>query len=902
MRASDIERARSALAVLAPGDRDLWVKMAFALKSEFGDDAKSIWEDWGAGHVRPAQEVNATWKSAKPGPVTINSLFGLARQAGWKDDPGYKPPSSAEIEARRDRQRFQAEEDARVEAEMHAIARDSARRMWAAARPADDSHPYLVKKKVRAHGLRIGTWDVVDGKTGEVISVDNVLLVPMWDRERRLWSLQGIEASGFKRYLRGGAKSGHFHVLGGPPKPGPDGRQVVILAEGYATAASVHAATGHMVVVTFDTSNMATVCGQIRKALPDAVLVVAADNDAHLVADGKPNAGMEAARACARDYAAVVAQPGPGDWNDAAVKGVDVKAAIEAVLPGVVEEVPAAVDLVEPEIDGEGMAVRAKVTVLGHDGSTYYLYNHNKRRVVSYKRSEFGAMTTLIEICPDMQFWEMHFMTDKKKGVDMIQAFSWISGLADRRGVYNPYTIRGRGAWHDNGRLVFHHGEYLTVDGQAMHLADIQSEYIYQGQRPLSGIARDPLTSKEGSRLIQIARMARWVDPVSAYYLMGWTLLAPVCGALTWRPHCWVTGGAGSGKSTIIGSFVRPLIRGIGEIFQGASSEPGIRNWLKSDAIPVIIDETESNDEEDRKRLRQLLTMIRQSSTETEAVTAKGMSGGGGVQAYHIRSMFLLSSINIMSGDRESDASRMAVLHLKPACTDIEDDRWEDLKEALHRIALRTDLPGKLLARSISMLPVITKSINVFSNVCKDLMGGRQRDGDQYGTLLAGAWCLEHDAAPTQDDAECYAYDAGLRKVTGFSIAEVSQSDAQQVLSWLLESKIRVGADDVSIGEMVAEIAMRPISSAQIGVDKCIDILRRIGVTVRDKKMLVAPRSKEIQQIAAKSPFGADLKGHLSRLPGAGNFDGKTVRFTGGVTRVVSLPLSLVLGDDGPAL
>ena len=60
------ERVRSALQFIDPHNRDAWVKMAFAIKSEFGDDGFDLWDDWGSAHPRPASEVKATWKSAKP--------------------------------------------------------------------------------------------------------------------------------------------------------------------------------------------------------------------------------------------------------------------------------------------------------------------------------------------------------------------------------------------------------------------------------------------------------------------------------------------------------------------------------------------------------------------------------------------------------------------------------------------------------------------------------------------------------------------------------------------------------------------------------------------------------------------------------------------------------------------
>lgn len=311
----DIDRARSALSHLDPDcDRDTWVKYGMCVKHEFGEDGFELWDSWSsAGTKYSPSAVRSAWKSMNAeGKRTIASLFYDAKQKGWQDDKTHKKPTKAEIEARKAAGAARAEQAAQEEAEMHAKAAEWAQRLWDAAKPCE-SHPYLDRKGVASYGLRVGPWERIDEETGEVVVVaNNALLLPICDRQRKLWSLQAIfvDPNAKKLYLKGGAKAGNFFPIGKPQQH--DGRAVFILGEGYATCASVHAATGHMVLVCFDKSNLLTVARSLRERQPDAWIVFAADNDTHM--DGNP--GVTAARKAAQEVGGWVAVPPPGDFND----------------------------------------------------------------------------------------------------------------------------------------------------------------------------------------------------------------------------------------------------------------------------------------------------------------------------------------------------------------------------------------------------------------------------------------------------------------------------------------------------------------------------------------------------------------------------------------------------------
>jgi len=111
------DRIEEALQFIDPLDRDTWVKMGMAIKSELGDSGFEIWERWSqqadSFNHRDAKDV---WKSInQSGGVTIGSLFHDAKRNGWRGDDRYQKPTSEELA---ERQRITEERAAKDQAEI----------------------------------------------------------------------------------------------------------------------------------------------------------------------------------------------------------------------------------------------------------------------------------------------------------------------------------------------------------------------------------------------------------------------------------------------------------------------------------------------------------------------------------------------------------------------------------------------------------------------------------------------------------------------------------------------------------------------------------------------------------------------------------------------------------------
>ncbi len=161
-------------------------------------------------------------------------------------------------------------------------AREKAAAIWQAATPAPEDHGYLVGKGVKVHGVRVH---------------DGALVIPMRDGEE-LHSLQFIDLDGDKRFLTGGRMSGCYFAMGTP-------QEVLCIAEGYATGASIYEATGYAVAIAFSTGNLMAVARALRAKFPDKRLILSADND--LETPGNP--GLKKAQEAARAVRGLVAVP-----------------------------------------------------------------------------------------------------------------------------------------------------------------------------------------------------------------------------------------------------------------------------------------------------------------------------------------------------------------------------------------------------------------------------------------------------------------------------------------------------------------------------------------------------------------------------------------------------------------
>ena len=163
-------------------------------------------------------------------------------------------------------------------------------------------------------------------KTGGVTYRAGDVVVPLHDETGALVNLQLINPDGLKRTLKGGQVKGTCHTIEGQKQAGK--RQWI--AEGYATALTVHHLTGETVMVALSSVNLLSLASLVRQKHPACQIVLAADRD--LNGDGQTRAAA-AAQAC---EGTVALPPVFGDWNDAFMQNGEEatrKAIYDAIRP-----------------------------------------------------------------------------------------------------------------------------------------------------------------------------------------------------------------------------------------------------------------------------------------------------------------------------------------------------------------------------------------------------------------------------------------------------------------------------------------------------------------------------------------------------------------------------------------
>ncbi len=266
------------------------------------------------GGERPGWTRLREWQS-KAGHRYVVGCFGIwsGTDDGYtkielpkKDDNPQRPALTEEdIRAAREAQKAAAKAIADERKREAKVAAGWAAQVWAACTPAVE-HEYLARKQIAAHGARIfeGVKDlrlpgIDDGNLWRLQASVGALVVPMHDTNGNVCGIQFIFPAGHARtgkefWPSGMAMGGSFGIIGHLRRSG-----VLLLTEGFATAASLAEATGQAVAYAFSANNLGKTAKEIRSKYKSLRILICADDDYTTEAKTGTNPGVSAAQLAA---------------------------------------------------------------------------------------------------------------------------------------------------------------------------------------------------------------------------------------------------------------------------------------------------------------------------------------------------------------------------------------------------------------------------------------------------------------------------------------------------------------------------------------------------------------------------------------------------------------------------
>lgn len=521
--------------------------------------------------------------------------------------------------------------------------------------------------------------------------------------------------------------------------------------------------------------------------------------------------------------------------------------------------------------------------ILGYNRGEYYYLPRGAAQVVGLTPSNHSR-ANLYQLVTDQFYWGVRFPS-RSAAFNLDHAQCALLEIGQALGVFDREKLRGRGAWMDAGRVIVHTGGAVYIDGEKNKPGMTAGGNIYESAAELGALIPGEIASTaEANKLVQICERLTWEDNLSGALLAGWCVIAPVCGALKWRPHIWVTGPASSGKSTVKNDIIRRVVGPFAEYFEGSTTEAGIRQSIGADARPVIIDEFESEDQTAAARVQKILDMSRISSSGGKVT--KG-SATGEAESFTIRSAFCFSSINT-AVKYFADDTRISKLVLKRNTDDDADEHYRRISSDI--LSWFDDgFAKRILGRSIENLHTLLKNCDVFVTAAARVLHSR-RAADQVGTMLAGLYLCYSTKTIGVDEAEKWIRKHNWVEHTAIDMAD----DEMRLLEKIATSKIKLmnghGVKEMSIGSVI----MNCFKDHGVNGDWEQE-LNSIGIKIENDGFVISNTSTPMRKILEGTPWCADWRRSLKQLTGASVCN--TIYFSPGIrSKAVKLPYALL--DD----
>jgi putative DNA primase/helicase len=593
-------------------------------------------------------------------------------------------------------------------------------------------------------------------------------------------------------------------------------------------------------------------------------------------------------------------------------------------------------EVIDPAVNGDELTTDPRVVrilenrhfkCLGYMDVVSHFLSYESGQVVAISPAQM-KWNYLYHLAP-AAFWAANFPGPADRNglvrTDWEAAVDALIRATNLTGQFDPESQVGLGTWEDGKKMVFNSGRGLWVEGTGPLRIDEfcgKKNYIITRHCVMPDFDNPfPAEAPEILELLKIIRSVHWAPEgrnVSVMNMFGWLAIGPICGVLPWRPHLYLSGERGVGKSWIINNIINRIFGSYAANVKADSTESGLRNILNGNAFPLIFDEAEGETPEDRQRMAKIIRLARHSATPGESFVAQGVSGGGGQRQYAIKSTFLMCSITPQL-TASADFTRFGRAHVMGGLSHY--DFVERLLEPAERL-LTEEFSRRFMARMVIRASAMKRvSQLMYQGLAAYNM--EQRLIDVYGTYLAGAWLLLRDDIPESGAAAMFWAQQTFNMVDELisQVKEVSEDkDHVRLFQTLLSSDVKVeslslGTRTYTVGELIEMILGRYMFDDGVPTREAVRALAktglRLGLSARLGQkgeplkegdvpdcLLIHKKSPQIERILEKTPYAKSYVDVMSQAKGVRKSD-KVVRFDGTSSRVLVIPLeNLSLGED----
>lgn len=529
-----------------------------------------------------------------------------------------------------------------------------------------------------------------------------------------------------------------------------------------------------------------------------------------------------------------------------------------------------------------------------------YMISRRRGVVVEMKPSDLGNTSELFSLMP-AKFWYKLF-PNRKGDIEKNLCMDTLQRWADETGFFNPDVVRGCGVWREaDGNFIFHMGQSLLANGKVVPISEFKSEFMYEATENIGLKLCEPAKTEDTKRILELTNFLDWDLPVFGQLLAGFCMVAPVCGGLAWRPHIWVTGAAGSGKSTVMLQVIKRLCGKTCLHVKGETTAPGLRQRMGSDARPVVFDEFEGETPQRLLEVQNVINLARIASSDDDAKIYKGGAQGEAVE-FAFRSCMAFSGINV-NMTHYADKTRVTLLTLRepPQLPEAEEEQravafkaWEARLDA----ELTPAFVNALHMRAYGLLPVIRASAKVFADAIAPKLKSR-RLGDQLGILCAGAWALQSVEVVTREQAVAWVNQYDFERAAPMDELKDHDRGLAHIMQSMVKLQTERGAVDRTLGELVSVVANRdPFNNESMTEANRVLLRHGLRVYPEHNVLALANNNMHLERILKGTPY-VNWKTLLARIPGV-EPGKKQIRFgDAGTHRALLIPLSILVQKAG---